>query len=108
MYFPALKKIFLNLIAGHYGLAKTYWLYGLAAMFAINEVLEPITVTLLGSYAGCLFIPLQAGYLTAAAVGVFRAANRFRGNPVWPFLAKMTTGFAMLTLLLSLMELATP
>ncbi len=107
MYLPALKNFFLQLLAGQYGLARTYWLFGMGGIFVITEVLSPILDATLSSYSTHIIIPLLAVYQCYAAISIFRAADRFRGNAVWPILAKTTTTIAMLMLLLSLMELAT-
>ena len=107
MYLPALKKLFLQLIAGDYGLTKTYWLFGMGGTFIITEVIAPILDAALSHYSAYAIIPLLAIHQCCAAIGIFKAADKFQGNPAWPFIAKVSAGLSMLMLLLSLMELAT-
>lgn len=80
---------------GEVGLAKAYWLYGVAGLSACNLCLSglfagavqrqlslPYALALLG-------IALSAsGYAFLVSVGIWRSASKYGGLFVWPWLAK--------------------
>lgn len=85
---PSTPKVFLNkLKSGDYGLAKTYWLFGvltnsIAGLFV--KVLVPVAPNL-----GALLILVCVAYNVIAMIGVWRAADSYKGEPLWAILAKI-------------------
>lgn len=70
---------------GKAGLARTYWLYGVAAGFAWGVPFATVTP---GSYLAIAVGALFVVYFIVVNVGIWRAANRYEGPKVWPVLAK--------------------
>lgn len=78
---------FRALIRGDFGLAKTYWLYGVAAGYAFNGLMSVVTSRTM--LAGIIFV--YVAYSIPVLIGIWRAANRYQGPRVWPVLAKVGT-----------------
>ena len=89
------KGFFSKLINGDFGLAKTYWLYGVVVGIVIN-----IAVNILPSL-GVLVLVLAATtvYQAVVLIGIWRAANRYQGRTLWAVLAKVATVLGWLGLL---------
>lgn len=78
---------FSKLINGDFGLAKTYWLYGVLVGVVINVIVRVIpSLEILA-----LVIALALAYQAVVLVGVWRAANKYRGRKTWIILAKIAT-----------------
>lgn len=79
------KGFFGKLLAGDYGLAKTYWLYGVLVGFVGRIVMIIITTSDL------LFIFTLAlmAYQICVLIGVWRAAKQYKGEQVWAILAQI-------------------
>ena len=79
------KGFFGKLVNGDYGLAKTYWLFGVlvAAIFII-------VMNVPMSWRWYLFIAIgYTIYLFPLYVGIWSAANKYQGHKVWAVLAKI-------------------
>lgn len=74
-----------NVWTGKAGLARTYWLYGVAAGFAWGVPFATVTP---GSYLAMAIGALFVVYLIVVNVGIWRAASRYEGPKVWGILAK--------------------
>lgn len=72
--------------SGQAGLAKTYWLYGMAASFVWGIALSMVTP---GSLAAQITVGLLVVYSVIVNVGIWRSASRYEGPKVWAVLAKM-------------------
>ena len=92
------KGLFSRLANGDYGLAKTYWLYGVVIGVALNMVLR--VVTSLGMLA--VAIVLVTIYQAMVLLGTWRAASRYQGWKGWAILAKIATVLGWLSVLGSL------
>ncbi len=78
-----------RLIQGHYGLAKTYWLFGIA-----GGVVVYILTIAVGAVDGGIGMLLGVGlavlaYFVIWAIGVWRAATLYQGRRLWAILAKV-------------------
>ena len=89
------KGFFSRLTSGDFGLAKTYWLYGVVISVAINMALK--VVTSLGVLA--VAIVLVIIYQAMVLLGIWRAASRYQGWKGWAILAKIATVLGWLSVL---------
>ncbi len=81
-------------MAGNFGLAKTYWLFGVLVGLLVGWVLNNF-------WLGILFWIIAIPYLfywIAVSIGVWNAATKYRGNPLWAILAQISVilGFVAL------------
>lgn len=92
------KRFFLlKLKAGDYGLAKTYWLFGI--LFPMIGLILGTFVFTGGAYYALLAI--YSAYMVFALGGIYNAAEKYQGNKTWAVLAKIAVflGLANLVLL---------
>lgn len=83
---PASGSFISKLIRGDYGLAKTYWLFGVLGNIILSAPLPFIAEELIL----VLYLPLLS-YSVVVLIAVWRAANRYRGPKYWATLAKIAT-----------------
>jgi len=79
------KGFFKKLANGDFGLAKTYWLYGVLFGFFVNIAMRLITSI------GLLVIVMlvYTAYEIPVIIGVWRAAKKYQGPKIWAELAKI-------------------
>lgn len=103
--FQNTEKSFFSLLAsGHFGLAKTYWLYGVL-VGGIASVLSNFITSITGLI---IFMVVYIAYEIPVLMGVWQASSKYTGASVWAVLAKIAVvlGAVMLTItLLSLLAL---
>ena len=78
------KNFLLKLKDGDYGLAKTFWLYGIL----VNIVFK-VSGAFAGSYSEKLFgivWAIHTIYLIIWIIGLHKSANRYKGSKVWAVL----------------------
>ena len=76
------KNFFGKLSNGDFGLAKTYWLYGVLVGFVVKIAIEPIT-----SIALLTIVALtHSAYAIPLILGTWRAANKYEGLKIWAVL----------------------
>jgi len=80
------RKWFLARLAdGDFGLAKTYWLFGVLAGIIINFIVGIIpSLDVLA-----VVLTLAVVYQVVVLLGVWQAANKYQGRPAWSILAKI-------------------
>jgi len=79
------NNLFSKLAKGDFGLAKTYWLYGVLVGTVIN-----IIAKLIASRAVLLVLLLgYTVYGVPVLLGIWRASDRYAGPTVWAVLAKI-------------------
>ena len=99
------KGFIKQLIDGDFGLAKTYWLYGVLGSIAMNLLLMfPI---LSGSLVLIVVAMLASiAYAIVVLTGIWNSASRYTGSKIWSVLAKIIVGvnviFLVLTIILTL------
>ena len=81
------KGFISKLSNGDFGLAKTYWLYGVVVGFVVQLVMKSITSI------GLLLIVMLAytAYEIPVIIGTWHAADKYKGPKVWAILAKIAT-----------------
>lgn len=81
------RGFFSKLANGDFGLAKTYWVYGVLVSIALN-----ITFKLISSYEVVLIgLAATIAYSVPLYMGIWRAASKYPGNKIWSVLAKIAT-----------------
>jgi hypothetical protein len=96
------KGFFKRLAGGDFGLARTYWLYGVLVSISVNLV-SNFFITSIG---GLLLLTLAyAAYDVPVILGTWRAARKYQGPRLWANLAKSMTivGAIMLAVVLVLL-----
>ena len=90
---------------GEYGLAKTYWLYGVVAGFLLGFLvgffggfLQALGVLPDARFLNALLLP----YSVVSSVGIWRAAGSYDGPKVWAVLARVAVSFGWVVLLAAL------
>lgn len=71
---------------GRAGLARTYWLYGVAASFVWGIALSMVTP---GRLVAMAAVAALLAYFVIVNVGIWRSASQYDGPKVWAVLAKM-------------------
>ena len=109
---------FLRLARGDFGLARTYWLFGVLAGCVVSLVAQTVDRTLDAYNAVVAVVAIglvHVPYQIVVAIGVWRAAGAYRGPRLWGVLAKtavvvgvvLATGL-LLTLLATLTNIDSP
>ena len=100
-------KAIARLWRGQYGLARTWWLFGVLGTALLNLVSGPLNAAVAaGSMDGAGGSALMAAALVVAAIGVsygvvasvgiVRAARTYTGSRLWSWLAVTATATAWL------------
>lgn len=93
------KGFFGKLANGDFGLAKTYWLYGVLVGIVVNII--SIVVTSVGGVV--ILILAYTAYEIPVIMGTWRAANKYEGPKIWVFLAKIAVVLGAIMLAISLL-----
>lgn len=93
------KGFLSKLIDGDYGLAKTYWLYGVVFSIPINMLMNYIS-SIIWIFIILLVFSVYQFFLL---IGIWRAASRYEGLALWSYLAYMMVIFSWIILALSWM-----
>lgn len=84
------KGFFGKLANGDFGLAKTYWLYGVLAGGVLVGVVGNIFSNVVTSIGGLvIFMLASTAYEIPVFLGTWRAANKYQGPKIWAVLAKI-------------------
>lgn len=93
------KGFFGKLANGDFGLAKTYWLYGVLVRVVVGIISNAAT-----SIGGFVILMLAyTAYETAVIMGTWRAANKYQGQKIWAVLAKITVVLGVVMLVVGLL-----
>lgn len=94
-----------KLIQGHYGLAKTYWLFGVLVTIVFQIILTVATAA--GGGFGIMVSLLLAflAYSIVQIIGLWRASNLYEGRKLWAILAKVAVILAGVMLVVNLLSL---
>jgi len=88
---------FVRLVGGKYGLAKTFWLYGLLVGIVFNVAkLAAQTSHLQILYVGIVIVHFM--YLPLLLIGAWRASDAYQGNKAWPILVKISIVIAPISI----------
>ncbi len=78
-------NFFSKLARGEFGLAKTYWLYGVLVGVIANVLSNVVT-----SIAGLvIFMVIYTAYEIPVLMGIWRASDKYQGPSAWAVLAKI-------------------
>ena len=81
------KNFFIKLSSGDLDLAKTYWLYWVLVLIAVNIVMVIVPIKTALILIPIIVMVAHVAYLIPAAMGVWRAANQCEGRKIWAILA---------------------
>jgi len=96
------KGFFKKLSDGDFGLAKTYWLYGVLVSIVGNILMQGAALS--GSKALIIVLLLvMMVYAVFQLTGVWNASNRYTGLKIWAILAKIAVIVGVLSLLSSVL-----
>lgn len=93
--------IFKSLKDGDFGLAKTYWLFGVLGNFLISLPLNLLT----GLVPIAVYSLFSLAYGVTVLLGIWNAANRYTGFKLWAILAKLAAILGFLFVILSIILL---
>jgi|AP45_3_1055517.scaffolds.fasta_scaffold51892_1 hypothetical protein len=105
------KGFFGKLSNGDFGLAKTYWRYGVGVQFVVRIAAIFIIFILSSLPAGTLEFLLVivslafTAYAIPLGMGIWRAANKYEGSKIWATLAKANVILGVFVLALNLLAL---
>ncbi len=101
------KGFFKKLSDGDFGLAKTYWLFGVLVGGIGGNIV--VTVVAMSKSLALIIIIMLAliVYSVLQMIGVWNASNRYTGSKIWAVLAKIAVVLGALTIALSLVDLLT-
>ena len=69
---------------GNFGLARTYWIFGVLVGFLVGWLVENFWLGLLYWFIAIPYL----FYWIAVSIGVWNAASKYRDNPWWGVLAQ--------------------
>jgi len=92
-----MMDIFKGLKDGDFGLAKTYWLFGVLGNFLIG--LPGNLLTNLVPIA--IYSVFSLAYGVTVLLGIWNSANRYTGFKLWAILAKLAAILGFLFVILS-------
>ena len=92
------KSFFLKISSGDFSLAKTYWLYWVLVLIAINTLMmiRPTTATLV------IVGVAHAAYLIPVVIGIWRVANQREVEKIWAALVTVIVILAVISIILML------
>jgi len=98
------KGFFEKLSDGDFGLAKTYWLYGVLVSIVGTILMQGAALS--GSKALAIVLLLVTiVYAAFQLTGVWNAAKRYTGLKIWAILARIAVVIGVLSLLSSVFML---
>jgi hypothetical protein len=93
------KGFFSKLADGDFGLAKTYWLYGVLVGVIVNIVSKAISsVSVL-----LVFMLVYTAYEVPVIMGTWRASGKYKGPKVWAVLSKIAVILGIISLVIGLL-----
>jgi len=92
------QAFFSSLANGDFGLARTYWLYGVL-IGGIMQVIFPMVMFVGDSAAWSI---VCTAYMIPVLVGTWRAANRYQGSRIWAVLGQIWVVLSVVGLVLYL------
>lgn len=103
------KNIFSKLIDGDYGLAKTYWLFGVLANVGFNILFKVAEST--ASYPRqalaqiLILTSISVAYSVVVVIGTWRASGKYQGPKFWAILARIMIVIGIFGLIVTLLAL---
>jgi len=94
---------FRKLSNGDFGLAKTYWLYGVVVGIAFRVLTAIIPSPVLVAILSVAWI----AYAVFLYMGIWKAASKYTGEKIWAVLAQIMVVLGALFLLFTLVSLFT-
>ena len=96
------KPFFQKLANGDFGLAKTYWIYGVLVGVVAN-ILSNIITSINGLI---IFMVLYTAYEIPVLMGIWRASDKYQGPSAWAVLAKIAVVLGAIMLVIGFLAIA--
>lgn len=90
------KGFFVKLLNGDYGLAKTYWLYGVMVGIVVSIIMNASTSN---DFKVAITVPYVT-YCVPVIMGLWNSANKYQGPKVWAVMGKVSAVFTAFQMLL--------
>ena len=87
------KSALAELADGDYGLAKTYWVFGVLVGIIVNIIIRFVESS---DIAIILFVSFMA-YEVPVLLGTWRAAKKYSGPSIWVVMTKIAVGLSWLS-----------
>jgi hypothetical protein len=108
-----ISTFFSELTKGNYSLAMTYWVYGVLAGFVWSVAILSIVQTLDSEWSQdsiktlykFLYVAMTA-YFCAVYVGIWKSADKFKGNKVWSVLAKFVVIITAIPIVINVIKIS--
>ncbi|ADJ27741.1 hypothetical protein [Nitrosococcus watsonii] len=95
------QGFFEKLANGDFGLAKTYWIYGVLVGMVVN-----LLSNFISSIGGLvIFIIAYTTYEIPVLMGIWKAANKYKGPRFWAVLAKTAVVLGVIMLVAGLLAI---
>lgn len=90
------SNVFLKLINGDYGLATTYWGFGVLGGFLFKFLHSTIANA---SFTSALLVyVINVIYGVVVIIGIWNASNKFDGSPIWAVAAQIIAAINLLVI----------
>ena len=103
------KNVFSRLVDGDYGLAKTYWLFGVLVNVVFNVLFKVIESTASNprqALAQMLILTsIGVAYGVVVIIGTWRASSKYQGPKFWAILAKIMVVIGIVGLVVALLSI---
>ena len=93
-----MMDIFKGLKDGDFGLAKTYWLFGVLGNLILTLPMDGID----NFTPFAIYSLLCLAYSVTVLLGIWNSANRYTGFKLWAILAKLAAILGLLFVILSI------
>jgi hypothetical protein len=103
------KNVFSKLLDGDYGLAKTYWLFGVLVNVGFNILFKVVEST--ASYPRqalaqiLILTSISVAYGIVVIIGTWRASSKYQGPKFWAVLAKIMVVIGIVGLVVALLSI---
>jgi len=103
------KNVFSKLIDGDYGLAKTYWLFGVLVNVGFNILFKVAEST--ASYPRqalaqiLILTSISVAYSVVVVIGTWRASGKYQGPKFWAILARIMVVIGIFGLIVMVLAL---
>ena len=108
-YLSRIENNLLELFKGNLPLYKSYWIYYVLVNFLISAPLLLVTKIHIQNflYTFSLYLVLNLIYYFTSCIGVWRSSQRYKGNKILSFLARLIVVIGISTTILELKTILT-
>ena len=106
-YLSKIENNLIELFSGNLPLYKSYWIYYVLVNFLISAPLLLVTKIHIQNFifTFSLYLVLNLIYYFTSCIGVWRSSQRYKGNKILSFLARLIVVIGISTTILELNDL---